>query len=634
MRPDFSRPTRPTTVRVGFALALTVMMGSLGVANAAGAYESPSGTELPQAPGIGALADATVRVDRTDPLGGNPTLDADLSPEKRAYLLFDVQGLTAPVQQATLSLYLKQGPDATLDLRSVPNTTWGERTITWNNAPPPGPTISSWTLGATGRVSIDVTTAISGNGRVSFALLSPGKRATFWSREAGSTYAPSLTVTTATGPTPPVNTAPPALSGTAQVGQSLSTTNGSWSGTTPMTYAYQWRRCDSAGGSCSSISGATASSYALGSADVGATIRAQVTATNTAGSASASSAPSSVVQAAPPPPPPPGGGGGASRFGISGMTATLGSESTADFNRDMNTIDSTGTGWLRMDINWAVIQRNGSTSYDWAQFDRIVVDARARGLNVLGIIDYTPPWARPSGGDSNTPPKNVSDYANFAWTAVKRYSAMGVHAYEIWNEPNLGVNWKPAADATRYTELLKAAYTAIHQADPLATVVSGGLSPATSNGRDIDPRTFVQGMYASGAKGSFDALGHHPYCFPAAPGDAQGWSAWYQMYGTSTSLRSTMVANGDGDKKIWATEFGAATNGPSGAFVSEATQAQHITKAYELFGSYSWAGPLFAYSSRDSGTDPSTTYNFFGLTRYDFSLKPALAAYQAAAAAG
>ena len=72
----------------------------------------------------------------------------------------------------------------------------------------------------------------------------------------------------------------------------------------------------------------------------------------------------------------------------------------------------------------------------------------------------------------------------------------------------------------------------------------------------------MQAMYANGAKGYFDALGHHPYCFPAAPGDAQNWSGWYQMYGPSNSLRATMTANGDGGKKIWATEFGYRRTAP------------------------------------------------------------------------
>ena len=617
------------------ALAAAAALASLTATGATGAQLQPDNAAAAQVASSGALADATVRADwPAKNYGWTSTLDADVGPDRHGYLLFDVQGLAGPVRQATLSLYVTRGAGVSADVRSVSNTSWGEKTITWNNAPAPGPVISSLTL-VDGRVSFDVTSAVTGNGRVAFVLTSPGERSTVYSREAALANAPSLSVTTAETVTPPANTALPSLSGTAQAGQSLTTTSGSWSGTTPMTYAYQWQRCNSAGASCAAIAGAAAASYALVSADVGFTVRAQATATNTVGSATATSAPSAVVQAAPPlPPPPPPGSGDAGRFGISGMTSTLSYESSADFTKDMGTIDASGAGWIRIDINWAVIQRDSPTSYDWAPFDRIVVDARARGLNVLGIIDYTPPWARPVGGDAKTPPKNVSDYAGFASAVAKHYSPMGVHAYEIWNEPNLGVNWKPSADAARYTQFLQAAYVAIHQADSSATVVTGGLSPATTNGKDIDPRTFVQAMYANGAKGYFDALGHHPYCFPAAPGDAQSWSAWYQMYGTSTSLRSTMIANGDGDKKIWATEFGVPTNGPSGSYLSEGMQAQHLKTAYELFGSYSWAGPLFAYSSRDNGTDTGTNYNFYGLTRFDFSAKPAFAAYQAAAAAG
>src|SRR5207247_1281475 len=71
-------------------------------------------------------------------------------------------------------------------------------------------------------------------------------------------------------------------------GQTLSASTGSWSGTTPMTYAYQWARCDSSGGSCAAVSGATASSYLLGASDVGYKMRLSVTATNSAGSATVS----------------------------------------------------------------------------------------------------------------------------------------------------------------------------------------------------------------------------------------------------------------------------------------------------------------------------------------------------------
>jgi len=89
----------------------------------------------------------------------------------------------------------------------------------------------------------------------------------------------------------PVNTAVPTISGTPQVGQTLTASQGTWSNS-PTSYAYQW----SAGGAA--ISGATSSTYAPVTADAGKTITVTVTATNSAGSASATSAATSAVTAA------------------------------------------------------------------------------------------------------------------------------------------------------------------------------------------------------------------------------------------------------------------------------------------------------------------------------------------------
>jgi Hypothetical glycosyl hydrolase family 15 len=96
---------------------------------------------------------------------------------------------------------------------------------------------------------------------------------------------------------PPSNTSLPTISGTAQQGQTMTSGTGSWSGTTPMTYSYQWQRCDSGGGSCAPVAGATSSTDLLGSADVGSTMRVSVTASNSVGSATASSAATAVVTA-------------------------------------------------------------------------------------------------------------------------------------------------------------------------------------------------------------------------------------------------------------------------------------------------------------------------------------------------
>ena len=99
---------------------------------------------------------------------------------------------------------------------------------------------------------------------------------------------------------PPVNTLWPSLTGIARDGQTLTSSNGAWSGTAPITYAYAWRRCDSSGNNCVTIANATSSSYVVSAADVGSKLYSLVTASNVAGSASQRSALSAIVTVAPP----------------------------------------------------------------------------------------------------------------------------------------------------------------------------------------------------------------------------------------------------------------------------------------------------------------------------------------------
>ncbi len=89
---------------------------------------------------------------------------------------------------------------------------------------------------------------------------------------------------------PPRNTTLPSISGPARVGRTLKLSNGSWSGSQPMTFAYQWLRCSTTSiSSCVAIAGATANTYVPTTADVGFRLRATVTATNAGGSGSATS---------------------------------------------------------------------------------------------------------------------------------------------------------------------------------------------------------------------------------------------------------------------------------------------------------------------------------------------------------
>jgi hypothetical protein len=109
-------------------------------------------------------------------------------------------------------------------------------------------------------------------------------------------------VGTAAGTSAPRNTSPPTISGTTNVGSALAATKGVWTGTEPLSYKYQWLRCDENGGSCATIGGATDNTYTLKNVDAANTLRVRVTATNADGSASATSVPTAVVKATPSPP--------------------------------------------------------------------------------------------------------------------------------------------------------------------------------------------------------------------------------------------------------------------------------------------------------------------------------------------
>jgi 3-phytase len=149
----------------------------------------------------------------------------------------------------------------------------------------------------------DECTDIAGATRPAYTLTSADVGARMAVRVTATNAAGSATADSAASavvvPTAPTNITRPVLAGTASDGELLSTTFGRWTGTEPMTMEYGWRRCDAEGERCDLIDGAMDSSYRLTAQDVGATIRARVTATNVVGSTMRSSLQTVPVEARP-----------------------------------------------------------------------------------------------------------------------------------------------------------------------------------------------------------------------------------------------------------------------------------------------------------------------------------------------
>lgn len=318
-------------------------------------------------------------------------------------------------------------------------------------------------------------------------------------------------------------------------------------------------------------------------------------------------------------------------LGIATGFDTIRWHSDEKLRAEMEAYAAAGATWFRTDLNWSVVQPNSPRRYDWAPVDRVIDAAQAAGLKVLPVVSFAPEWAWI--GDRYSAPKDPKAFATFLTAAVRRYSAKGIHAWEIWNEPNLRGFW-PSPNPEDYARLLKAAYPAIKRVDHTAIVIAGGLSPVPRTDwlGEVDHYSavdFVRGIYAAGAGDTFDALGFHPYSYPYQPSETVSWSGWTMMTGP---IRDLMIANGDAKKQIWLTEFGAPTHGSNNA-VTEDEQAQMLTEAMDLLDGKSWAGPVFWYGYNDRGTGRDNPEDWFGLVTQSGREKPALGVFRSLATA-
>ncbi|HEY6736858.1 MAG TPA: hypothetical protein VI322_04045 [Candidatus Saccharimonadia bacterium] len=313
-----------------------------------------------------------------------------------------------------------------------------------------------------------------------------------------------------------------------------------------------------------------------------------------------------------------------------------------ELETQLSQINQLGAGWVRYDVEWSQVQADGPDSYNWSDYDRIINTIGRYGLQSLVVIDYTPAWARPDGCTSDKClPADPAAYGRFAAAVASRYGSR-VRNWEIWNEPNSAQFSQPRADPSAYTALLSAAYHSIKAVQANSTVITAGLSPASTDNSNMSPPDFINGIYAANAKGNFDAVGHHPYSYPFTAANAFKGSAWDQL----STIRSIMVQHGDGAKSMWVTEYGAPTGGPGrlvgvgqwpltgGTPVNEALQASMLSAAVTSLSTKPWVSHFMYYSLKDAGTTSDTVENFFGLIRADGSYKPAFAAFQQATGAG
>jgi hypothetical protein len=245
-------------------------------------------------------------------------------------------------------------------------------------------------------------------------------------------------------------------------------------------------------------------------------------------------------------------------------------------------LGSGGVGTLRINLAWGSVQSGPGAPYDWSHYDPLVRGAAENGVRVLATIYSTPSWA---ASTAEIPPLGAAlpGFEAFARAAVRRYGADGsfwaehpevpklpIADWQLWNEPNSPLFWKPTPDAGRYLDLLRAFNSAVKGTDPGARILLGGLFPTPRHGISLDD--FLSTLYEGGGRRLFDAVALHPYA--RTPRDALG---------RVEQARNVMRRFGDAEKPIWITEVGWASRGtPPGLVVGPPGQAHYLRQTFEL----------------------------------------------------
>ncbi len=214
---------------------------------------------------------------------------------------------------------------------------------------------------------------------------------------------------------------------------------------------------------------------------------------------------------------------------------------------------------LRIPIFWHQVEPSPG-EYRFAETDQTVIDAAAAGVRVMPFVYGSPAWL---SGSSAVPPLATAParraWALFLRELVDRYGPHGelwqvagrdlpIRRWQIWNEPNFVLFWRPRPQPVAYARLLRISARAIRAEDRGARIVTAGVAPVEAG---IAPWTFLRKLYrVPGVSRDFELVGLHPYATRVR------WVGDIVRY-----AREAMVDAGDRRTPLLLTEIGIASSG-------------------------------------------------------------------------
>ena len=228
---------------------------------------------------------------------------------------------------------------------------------------------------------------------------------------------------------------------------------------------------------------------------------------------------------------------------------------------------------------FSVSLRRPPDSAAWAPYDAMMGHAARERIEVLAVLLGTP-----GGGQRFERPRTRAQ--RMAWGAyvsaiAERYGPRGtfwrdhpelepqpLRAYQVWNEPNLPVYWRPVLDAAGYLRLVRLTRARLRAVDPKASIVLAGLPDSRLGTPILD---YVRAIYAQpGARSLFDVVALNPYSEDAAG-----------VLAKLNRVRAHMDRHGDRKTPIWVTEIGWGTKGsPSPFRTTKFGQAARVIRTF------------------------------------------------------
>ncbi len=251
-----------------------------------------------------------------------------------------------------------------------------------------------------------------------------------------------------------------------------------------------------------------------------------------------------------------------------------------DVGPALKSLHRIGASVARTDSFWATAEPqppvNGKHTYSWTYDDRVAGVLARAGLRWQPIIDYATWWAGDgaSGPEQGLPPAHIGDYALYAQAFAHHFGVGGVFwkdnpelpqlpvkVFEIWNEPDIPIFWEPAPNLTEYAQIYLYTRAAIHEVDPTATVIIGGLVYAS---------TSLPALYAAAPslRGNTDGVAIHPYRGTAA---ATETAVNYDISLDASTINAPIYVNEYGWNGVPGTWQGV-TEAEREAYTEQATQ--------------------------------------------------------------